>query len=153
MCMIVARAAGSVGAQAFSWVSARGSISMVVQVFDDACAALQVLLNSMLKEERAGQSAAPDLSANGHASASEEENRPKPCVPKAEQIRAHSAAPHSTDPVVGLPQEKPDQKPLDGHLGMAASGSNRRKAFKMEWDFSQHIQYPVMRLKQSSRPQ
>lgn len=121
---------------------------MFVQLFDEACAALQVLLNSMLKEEQAGQGAAPDLFANGHASALEEENRPKPCVPKAEQIRAHSAAPHNAEPAVSLPPE-----PSVAHLSMTTGGSTRRKAFKMEWDFSQHTQYPVMRLKQSSRPQ
>ena len=84
----------------------------------------------------------------GHASASEEDNRPKPCVPKAEQIRLHAAAAHSTEPADSMPQPAALAERRDNIAG----GSSRRKAFRMEWDFSQHSKYPVMRLKQISRP-
>ena len=70
-------------------------LGTALQLLEQPCAAAQVLLNSMLKVEQARLDAAHDSFTNGHASASEEENRPKPCVPKAEQIRVHSGAPHS----------------------------------------------------------
>ena len=100
----------------------------------------------MLKEEQAALDAAHDLSTNGHASASEEENRPKPCVPKVEQIRQEAAAAHSGEPADSMPQPA-----LAERSGIITGGSMRRKAFRMEWDFSQHSKYPVMRLKQTSK--
>ncbi len=105
----------------------------------------QVLLNSMLKEERVSLDAARDLLINGHSSASEEENRPKPCVPLAEQVRLQAAAAHSTEPADSMPQMAVAER-----CDMIAGSSTRRKAFRMEWGFSQHTKYPVMRLKQSS---
>ena len=110
---------------------------------------MQVLLNSMLKEDQlqAELPAAADASMNGHASASAEDNRPKPCVPEADQIRLHSAAQHSTGRAESMPQEV-----AAVHHDAPASTSMSRKAFKMDWDFLQHTKYPVMRLKQTSRP-
>ncbi|CAL5223000.1 g5447 [Coccomyxa viridis] len=107
--------------------------------------AIKVLLNSMLKEERVSLDAARDLLINGHSSASEEENRPKPCVPLAEQVRLQAAAAHSTKPADSMPQMAVAER-----CDMIAGSSTRRKAFRMEWGFSQHTKYPVMRLKQSS---
>ena len=121
-------------------------LGTALQLLEQPCAAAQVLLNSMLKVEQARLDAAHDSSTNGHASASEEENRPKPCVPKAEQIRVHSGAPHSAESVKSMPQGSTS---TDMHT-VAAGSSMKRKAFKMEWDFSQHAMYPVMRLKQNS---
>ena len=102
----------------------------------------------MLKEQQAQQGAHCDASANGHASVAEDEDRPKPCVPKGEQIREHSSAADSA----GSADSTPEKDVAVPHC-RKGDGSTGSRAFRMEWDFSQHAKYPVMRLKQTGRSQ
>lgn len=102
-------------------------------------AVLQVLLNTMLKEEQANQGTPPSSLTNGHA----EDDRPKPCVPQSEQIRQHSSAAAKES----LPEEK-----AAGESSRKGDGKQIAKTLKIEWDFSQHVKYPVMRMRQAGKP-
>ena len=111
----------------------------IVQETNAASAVLQVLLNTMLREEQEHQEPALSSLTDGHA----EDDRPKPCVPQSEQIRQDpsAAAKHS------MPEEK-----AAGESKETGGGKQTAKALKIEWDFSHHVKYPLMRMRQVGKP-
>ena len=110
-----------------------------VQETNAASAVLQVLLNTMLREEQAHQGPAPSSLTDGHT----EDDRPKPCVPQSEQIRQDSSAAAKRS----MPEEK-----AAGESNEIGGRKQTAKALKIEWDFSQHVKYPLMRMRQVGRP-
>lgn len=110
-----------------------------VQETNAASAVLQVLLNTMLRDEQAHQGPAPSSLTDGHT----EDDRPKPCVPQSEQIRQDpsAAAKHS------MPEEK-----AAGESNGTGGGKQTARALRIEWDFSQHVKYPLMRMRQVGKP-
>lgn len=114
---------------------------------------MQVLLNSMLQERQA-QQRLPQHEAmqNGHAEPNEDD-RPKPCVPQAEQIRpaAAAAASGSIDVVNGPPSQQAPGDSAERDEDSVSAISRSEKLFKMEWVFTKHAKYPVMRLRQAGK--
>ena len=110
-----------------------------VQETNDASAVSQVLLNTLLREEQAHQGTAPSTLTDGQA----EDDRPKPCVPQSEQIRQDSSAAAKRS----MPEEQ-----AAGESSGKGGGKQTAKTLKIEWDFSQHVKYPVMRMRQVGKP-
>ena len=115
---------------------------------------MQVLLNSMLQERQVKQHLPQHgVLQNGHASL-DEDDRPKPCVPEAEQIRpelALTAASNSTELVNGMTSQQAPGNSAQRDEGSILAVNRSRKPFRMEWDFTQHAKYPVMRLRQAGK--
>ena len=119
---------------------------------------MQVLLNSMLQARQA-QQRLPQHEAlqNGHARP-DEDDRPKPCVPEAEQIRPNLAAAtaavkasNSIETANGPTNQQAHGNSTHNAEGSISAMSRSGKPFRMEWDFTQHAKYPVMRLRQAGK--
>ena len=110
---------------------------------------MQVLLNSMLQERQAQQRLSQHEALQNGDAGPDEDDRPKPCVPQAEQIRpaATAAASDSIDAANGPPSQQAPGNGAERDEGSIPAMSRSDKPFKMEWDFTQHAKYPVMRLK------
>lgn len=115
---------------------------------------MQVLLNSMLQARQVKQQLPQHgVLQNGHASP-DEDDRPKPCVPKAEQIRpelAPAEASNSTETANGMSSQQAPGNSTQRDEGGISAMNRRSKPFRMEWDFTQHAKYPVMRLRQAGK--